>query len=311
VDVPTGVELNYFAYFNFPFFDQNPLEKMPGTPADAKKMAEEKVRELKAKPHDIKGSSYIRSLPLANGGILVQGWSVGFSVRNIDTFLYIPVSTRGKSFVYTYQVWIAPEYEQKMLQDLVTFGSSFHPLAEGVIPKEEGLCLEDVMLRKLPDSIMEYVAVNFEDPHAKGLIICFKTMHTLSKIPWLTKDPGWAEEKCRRLGGSKKCDQLRFGKHPVGSIMGEEICVAGNTYDGRYRTYDFDWNNPGIKNSKTSPRLDATLIYKGVPRQYSTAPTPFSSDAEALAVWDRFVNSIRPRFVESIPSAPPTFRSNE
>jgi hypothetical protein len=194
---------------------------------------------------------------------------------------------------------IISEYEQERTPYLVTFGSSFHPLDEGVIPTEEGLCLEDVILKNLPDSIMEHVAVNFEDPHAKNLMLAFVTKHTLRDIFWLTEDPGWAEDKCRRLRGSTTCDRLRLGKHPVGPIMGEEVCIAGHTYDGKYRTYDFEWNNPGIKNSKTSPRLDASLIYKGVPRQYSTAPIPFSTDTEALAVWDRFVNSIRLRPVES------------
>lgn len=293
VDVPTDVQLTYFTWFN-----NEPLEKTPGTSADAKKMAEEKVHELKAEPHETKGSLYIQSIPLPNGGMLVHGWSVSFAVRNSEAFLYIPVTTRGKSFVYTYSAKISSKREQKELQELVSFGSSFRPLPEGVIPKETGLCLEDVMLVNLPDSFAECCSIRLDDPQAKGLILSFKVEAALTSFRWLTQRPGWADEECTRLEGSKKCDQLRFGKHPIGPIQGEEICLAGRTYDSRYRTYIFEWNNPGLINSATSPRLTSTLYYRGVPIERSTAPTPFSTDAEALSVWDRFVNSIRVRPVE-------------
>ena len=293
VDVPTGVQLNYVYTIN-----GESLKKAPGTAEDAKKMAEEKARELQSTPHKLKGTSYIKSMPLPNNGILVQGWTVKFSVESSDFFLYIPVTTRGKSFVYTYSTTIHSDYEQKELPKLIAFAASFRPLEEGVIPEGEGLCLDDAMLVNLPESFNEDVSVYWKDPHAIGLQLSFSTMMVFHKLPWLSEEPGKVDKECRGLEGSAKCDQLRFGKHPVGPIQGEELCIAGHTYDGRYRTYSFEWESPGVPNSKTSPNLNATLYYRGVPMQQPTAPTPFFTDAEALADWDRFVNSIRIRPVD-------------
>jgi len=292
VDVPTNVQLNYVYSINS---GDTKLEKVPGTVEDAKRMANDKVRELQATPHKLKGTSYIKSIPLANNGILVQGWMVDFNTNNIDVFLYIPVTTRGKSFVYTYTTTIHTDDERTDLPKLITFAASFRPLEEGVIPKGEGLCLDDVILVNLPESFKEDVAVNWEDPYAKRLFLAFDTGTAVRKFLWLSQISGKADEECRLLGGSEKCDRLRFGKHPVGPIQGEELCIAGHTYDGRYRTYSFEWDNPGMPNSRTSPGLTATLYYQGVPLENPTAPTPFFSDAEALANWDRFVNSIRVR----------------
>ena len=297
VDVPEGIEINYFATFrNYRLNDARRLERVPGLPADAKKMAAAKVREFQAQPHETKGTLYIRSISLPNGGVLVQGWQVSFATRASEAFLYIPLTIQGKSFVYTYHAeTISSSKEQQQLRDLVAFASSLRPLPKGVIPEEDGLCFGDIMFVGVPDAFVDDLAFNFKDPHAKGLTIAFAAETALSEFRWLTKRPEWAGEECRLMGGKKKCDKLRFGKHPVGPIQGEELCLAGRTYDGKYRMYNFTWQNPGVPNSKTSPRLTASLSYRGIPREYPTAPIPFSTEAEALATWDRFVNSIRVR----------------
>ncbi len=295
VDVPAGIQINYLGSFrNHWANNDESLKRVPGTPEDAKKMAEGKVLELKNMPHKTQGSRYIRSLPLPNDGVLVQGWLVGFNVENSEAFLYMPVVTRGKSFVYIYHAEIDSEEEQQQLQDLTDFASSFRPLDAGIIPREDGLCFDDIMFVDVPDAFVDDLALNFRDPHAKGLTLAFNAEAAFGTSRWLTQRPGWAEEECRLMGGKRQCDELRFGKHPVGPIQGEELCLAGHTYDGRYRMYNFAWQNPGLKNSKSSPRLTASLYYLGPPR-LSTAPIPFSTDAEALATWDRFVNSIRLR----------------
>jgi hypothetical protein len=179
---------------------------------------------------------------------------------------------------------------------LAAFAASIRPLDEDVIPTEDGLCCDDIMFVNLPEAFVDDLALNFDDPHAKGLSMAFIVKTTLSQLNWLTQVPGWAEEECRLMGGKRVCDKLRFGKHPVGPIAGEELCLGGHTSNGKYRMYNFEWQNPGVPNSKTSPMLDAVLYYRGP--NSSSVPTPFFSDAEALATWDRFVNSIRVRPVK-------------
>lgn len=299
VDVPTGIPINYLGWFRNDWsHEKEEVTRVPGVATDVKKMAEAKARELQAQPHDTQGTLYIRSYALSNGAYLVHGWKFDFTVRSSEIFMYIPVTTRGVSYIYTYYAYLDSDEEQKQLKDLAAFASSFRPLEKGVIPDEDGLCFDDIMFINVPDAFVDDFGLNFRDPHAKGLTMFFGVRTTLSVIDWLTKEPGWAEEECHRLEGSKACDELRFGRHDVGSIQGEEICIAGHTSDGKYRTYTFEWNNPGVEKSKASPELTVALHYKGIPVGYPTAPIPFSTDAEALATWDRFVNSIRLRPVK-------------
>jgi len=294
VDMPTEVTLNYGYLFSYNA-GQYSLKKVQGTAEDAKKMAEAKANELKASPHDTKGSLYVRSIPLANGGILVQGYSVSFNVDSYDVFLYIPVVTRKKSFIYTYQGDSYPDSEQQDLKDFSAFAESFRPYDEGVIPKEPGLCLEDVILVNLPDAFKDNLWVNFNDPYATTLTLAFVAQIVFEDFQWLSKRPGWVDQECFLMGGSGKCEKLRFEKHPVGPIEGEELCLSKKTKDGRYRIYDFQWDNPGVVGSKTSPELTLSLIYPGPSIYNTTEPLPFFNDDEALAVWDRLVNSLRLR----------------
>jgi len=296
VDVPTELSLEYSWLFTFNLTRQK-LEKVPGTPVDARKMAEDKARELRASPHDTKGSLYIQSLSLPNGGMLVQGWRFSFNTDVIDAFLYVPVTTQGKSFVYTYiQGRIYPDTIQKDVHDLIAFGSSFRPLKEGEIPKEPGLCLDEyAMLVNPPDSFTHDVDLNFQDNVAAGLYFTFNTGSATRKYTKLTEIPGWTEDTCSSLEGNGKCHHLRFGEHPVGPIQGEEICLNGKTADERYRIYYFRWDYIGVIDKTDGVMF--ILSYPGPPA-FSNAPTPFFNDDEALAVWDRFVNSLRLRPVE-------------
>jgi len=295
VDVPTEVNLEYSALFAFNL-ERGKLEKVPGTPTDAKKMAEDKAHELRASPHKTKGSLYIRSLLLSNGGTLVQGWSFDDDVNYSDAFLYIPITTQGKSFTYTYHGNVYSNTEQKDLQALVAFGSSLRPLKEKEIPKEPGLCLDEyAMLVNPPDLFTDDLSLSLEDPVATGLGFTFGTGSATREYTKLTKIPGWTEDTCSSLNGNGKCSHLRFGEHLVGPIQGEEICLVGKTADERYRIYYFDWDYIGVANK--TPGVTFILSYLGPPA-FSNAPTPFFNDDEALAVWDRFVNSLRLRPVE-------------
>jgi len=290
VDMPTGVNLEFNNSFSYNA-GKYPLKEVQGTAEDAKRMAEAKANELKASPHDTKGSLYVRSIPLANGGVLVQGFCFPSSVDYYYVYLYIPVVTRGKSFVYTYQGDAYPDSEQQDLQQFSAFAASFRPLDEGVIPKEPGICIGDVILINPPGSFVGDLSVGFSDPHATQLTMAFVVSPAFNKPEWITQIDGWDYVHCTNLGGNGKCERLRSGKHPAGSIQGEEICLIGKTKNNKYRTYDFQWENPG---SETIPHLTFSLWYPG-PSEDSPEPLPFFNDDEALAVWDKFVNSLRLR----------------
>ncbi|CAM2172380.1 hypothetical protein PSAC2689_200026 [Paraburkholderia sacchari] len=95
----------------------------------------------------------------------------------------------------------------------------------------------------------------------------------------------------RMLGMAAGLSQLRNHARPVGPIQADEILVAG-TQDGK-RGYGFKWEAPGKSYSLAEPNLNVSLEVRE--SAYATNRESFSSDDEALELWDTLVNSIRLR----------------
>ncbi|MET2714046.1 T6SS immunity protein Tli4 family protein, partial [Klebsiella pneumoniae] len=95
-------------------------------------------------------------------------------------------------------------------------------------------------------------------------------------------------------------ETLRKGKHPVGSLPGEEYPVAGS--DKGQRAYTFMWEVQGKEESLTEPNLTAGLAVLERSNENGKPPPPaFKSDKEALELWDTIVDSIRVRPTSSSP----------
>ena len=93
------------------------------------------------------------------------------------------------------------------------------------------------------------------------------------------------------LGMAAGLSQLRNHARPVGPIQADEILVAGNQ-NGK-RNYGFKWEAPGKDYSLAEPNLNVSLQVRE--SAYATNRESFSSDDEALELWDTVVNSIRLR----------------
>ncbi|SAL70835.1 hypothetical protein AWB71_04316 [Caballeronia peredens] len=93
------------------------------------------------------------------------------------------------------------------------------------------------------------------------------------------------------LGTAAGLSQLRNHARPVGPIQADEILVAG-TQNGK-RGYGFKWEAPGKDYSLAEPNLNVSIEVGE--SAYATNRESFSSDDEALELWDTLVNSIRLR----------------
>lgn len=79
--------------------------------------------------------------------------------------------------------------------------------------------------------------------------------------------------------------RLRAGKHSVDGLAGEELLVRSDTDDGP--EYRFLWEFQGQPESLQRPFLSLQLG--------TQTATAFSSDEEALQVWDQLLGSLRTR----------------
>ena len=288
VDTPSDAIVTHY-----PLINKHKFERIQSKSSeDAAKMADAKITELKNTHHMLEGNYFIKSIPLANGGVLVQGWEIEFTTEYSLAYLYIPVTSKEGTVVCVYKDTVFTFIEDKILQELVTFGSSFKAFSKDSIPTEAGFCFENILIANVPFS--EQCGFGIDDPKVPGLRLAFRTTSLHGSMPWrwLTQRVDLTEN-CREIQHRGSCDRLRFGKHDAGIIPGEEVCLAGK-HEGR-RTYLFEWDNPGKLRSKTAPNLLASILYQEPPFDQPTAPPPFASDKEALEVWDKFVSTIRIR----------------
>lgn len=95
-------------------------------------------------------------------------------------------------------------------------------------------------------------------------------------------------------------EKLRKGKHPMGSLPGEEYLVVGSG-KGQH-AYIFMWEVQGKEESLAEPSLTAGLaILERSSEDSKPSPSAFRPDEGVLELWDAIVDSIRVRLTPSSP----------
>ncbi len=195
---------------------------------------------------------------------------------------------RAGSRILRYQKTAIPiENRDKAIKFVKRCSEKWREIAVGQIPEGIGFVVGDTIL-----------ADDFPNYESWRLLI------QLAGKPDVTFQVsgfvGAAEEGLRKraggivasmLGMAAGLSQLRNHARPVGPIQADEILVAGNQ-NGK-RGYGFKWEAPGKDYSLAEPNLNVSLQVRE--SAYATNRESFSSDDEALELWDTVVNSIRLR----------------
>jgi hypothetical protein len=293
VDFPATATIKMEAYI-----DGKKFTKLPNcTPQQVRQMAVNKIVELKHQPHITRGNKFIRAIELPRGGILVQGFDFPDSEITSSVYIYI-IPENAISVAYYYENDLGQSRENFALRFYKELGSSVRALEPGVIPKESGFCMGEFMLLDMAIPLEnEECWIRVELPDAPEVILSFKTRLAKRDYALILERSDSVKRKSKNID-EEKCDILRKAKRNVGPILGEELCVAADDSLAHYRKYSFAWESASEPFNVNKPMLDATLLFRGPDITKAPAPQPFSSDAEALALWDRVVNSIRIRPVE-------------
>lgn len=161
----------------------------------------------------------------------------------------------------------------------------------GDVPREPGFCIEQglVTLSKLNK---EEVAAGIKFPGRPGLTIGFTSYVTgAPDKPLLRRasstPPGYE-------GASAGMKSLRRGDRNIGPVKGQELLVRGDA--GGKRSYEFLWESQGEKASVEHPFLSLRMTTTDeTGKSGEILDAPFESDAEALALWDSILGSLRLR----------------
>ena len=266
-------------------YDKDSLELLaPSDDAQFARLVSQREAQLKSKIQRSGKPAFAESVPLANGSISIFSWrlSEDKGIYMTDTYF------RAGSRVIRYQSDAIPiANREKAIAFYKRCSEKWREIPKDQLPEGIGFVVSDTIL-----------ADDFRNYESWNLLIKLegKPDVTLEVSSFV----GAAEEGLRQraggilarmLGMAAGLSQLRNHARPVGPIQADEILVAG-TQNGK-RGYGFKWEAPGKSYSLAEPNLNVSLEVRE--SAYATNRESFSSDDEALELWDTLVNSIRLR----------------
>lgn len=165
------------------------------------------------------------------------------------------------------------------------------------IPTEPGICIDGAFSTlETPYESIEFGVrlTDFPDVHFSFQSI--KSGNKGMKLE-LKKDLEEGKQNARATGlGAwvKKLKVLRLGKRTVNDWHGEEMLLHVPSGNGKPSYHKFVFRSLSIGDDPLHPYVEMTLD-TGVVDNQSASREPSLSDEEALALWDRLLNSIRVR----------------
>ncbi len=163
--------------------------------------------------------------------------------------------------------------------------------AAGEVPTAPGFCIDQglVTLSKLNK---EEVTAGIRIRGMPGLSLGFMSYVTgAPDKPLLRRNsripPGYE-------GTAAGMKTLRRGDRNIGPIKGQELLVRGDA--GGKRSYEFLWESQGEKASIEHPFLSLRMSTTDeTDENGEIMDAPFNDDAEALALWDSILGTLRLR----------------
>jgi hypothetical protein len=271
------------------FIDDNKVQKLGYTPEQARTLVKERIAKLKQTQHKTMGSMFIKTIPLPGDGVIIQSWALPNDTISNTLFLYAAVGS-GRKTIYHVEVLFGLSRKEYVIDKYTQIGSSLLAVKPGEIPREAGFCMDEILLLDTPLPRDESCTMGIVLPGAPQLTLGIHTFIVQAK-----PNPLHAGELPKRLWQLAGSDgiTLRNGPHPVDSLPGYEICVAGVEPDSRYRVFSYLWYAPGEVQNNNKPAVRLDMGYTRLSPLAASGPRPFGTDEESLVFWDRVVNSIR------------------
>ncbi|MCG5076157.1 T6SS immunity protein Tli4 family protein [Paraburkholderia tagetis] len=279
VDVPVSAQL-----VESWDYDKDSLELLaPRDDAQFSQLVSRREAELRRRIQKSGKPSFIELVRLANDSVTLVSWEQPYDEAGYEFDTYF----RAGRAIVRYPNSTSVAKKDLALAFFKRCSEKWREIPKDQLPEGIGFVVSDTIL-----------ADDFRNYESWNLLIKLegKPDVTLEVSSFV----GAAEEGLRQraggilarmLGMAAGLSQLRNHARPVGPIQADEILVAG-TQNGK-RGYGFKWEAPGKSYSLAEPNLNVSLEVRE--SAYATNRESFSSDDEALELWDTLVNSIRLR----------------
>jgi len=247
-------------------------------------MVDEREQALRAAKHDQYGRLFVKRVPHASRGVTLISWPEPSDtyVYRYDTYFRIGTQT----MVYTGEV--TDDRRDPALSTREKLSQSWRAIDDGTLPEGAGFVTRNVMLARTlfnPESWSLAIRLAGK-PDVALRITAFARS---ADRPGLRERAGGVLPSL--LGAAVGMHQLRNRARPVGPIEADEILIAG-TEKGK-RLYTFKWEAPGKAYALGDPNINVSMNV--LDSAYKTNQESFTSDEEALELWDALVDSIRLR----------------
>jgi len=248
-------------------------------------MINQREQSLRAAPHEQYGSLFVRRVDHGiNRGVTLVSWNRPGGTIMYQFHSYFRVG--GRTLAYLREV--SNDRLDSQLELCAEIADKLRPVDGASVPRRKGFVAGSVILE---DTLFnrESWSLTIKLPNKPDAWIQVSAFAQYRVEPSLRKRAGGLLTSL--LGSIAGMHQLRNRARPVGPIEADEILIAG-TEKGK-RLYAFKWEASGKAHSLEEPQLNAELdVIESV---YKTNNESFSSDEEALELWDRLIDSIRLR----------------
>ncbi|WP_432260038.1 T6SS immunity protein Tli4 family protein [Cupriavidus sp. TMH.W2] len=248
------------------------------------KLVAQEERALRATKHAKHGSMFIDRVSHENQAVTLISWNrpTGEILYRFDTYFL------AGSRALKYSGDVDPDRKQSALTVREELSREWRQIPDGEAHAGIGYVADDAILVDKTLNLESWrMAIQLAGRPDVSFTVTAYTQRTVE--PGLRARAGGV--LATLLGTVAGVGQLRNRERPVGPIQADEILIAG-TQDGK-RTYGFKWEAPGKADSLAEPNLNVSLQVGE--SAYSTNKESFSSDEEALELWDTVVDSLRLR----------------
>lgn len=266
----------------------DPIERLSWQASQAHERIGAREHELKNSPHESHGALLVRREEHGGGSASLVFWAAPFSTSAMLGETYLLAEDK----VYVYSGTIAPEKVESALGFSGELSRRLRTRAVPQLPSEPGFCIEGGYI-----SGNEFMGESFRAgitvPGHPGLQLTFRSATGAAENGLLERVGGFFRTEV--LGAAVGMNTLRKGQRSVGRLAGEEYLVAGG--EQQQRVYAFRWEFQGRDGSLAEPNLALEMgVMERDPDAEGNPPAPaFSTDAEALQLWDAMLESIRLR----------------
>ncbi|MFZ5938653.1 T6SS immunity protein Tli4 family protein [Pseudomonas sp. HS6-2] len=249
--------------------------------ADLASQVTEKTEELKKGIARGTSSRYEKTIPLDNGSVLLLSRLGDFYTFNV--FLLTSKNTLYHLMAKTLTEKSVPGGIEKMRM----LSNAIYFRRPSDAPPPGGFAIEAGYTTLPNDKFFESIYMGAQIPGHSGTYISLLTKGILEKEPTLLQrfDDRQYDSALSELANSGQMHTLRKRKRIIGDMSGEEVAISASI-DGK-RFYAFQFEYEGTLESNTRPYIAIEL---GTHEE----GTNFKSDEDALAFWDRLVESFKP-----------------